>query len=126
MCITNIIRRIKAGEEARKREKMTSTSASSMYEDRNMGDLNALELMSLEESLSVSRPFNQRIDLNFANNDDNMKDLDLIFEHSEEMVGHGGMGMDDDELTRDKVKRASTQILQAVDRKKRKPKKPAA
>ena len=31
--------------------------------------------------------------------------------------------MDDEELTRDKVKRASTQILQAVDRKMRKPKK---
>ena len=34
-----------------------------------------------------------------------------------------GGDLDDEELTRDKVKRASQQILLAVDRKKRKPKK---
>jgi hypothetical protein len=35
----------------------------------------------------------------------------------------GAIDLDDDELTRDKVKRASSQILLAIDRKKRKPKK---
>lgn len=113
LCITNIIRRIKAGEDTKKREKMTSAS----YEV-NGNDLTALEQLSLEESLSMSRPFNQRIDLSFDGMD---KELDLGFEHDE--VGHG---MEDDELTRDKVKRASSQILQAVDRKKRRPKKPTS
>lgn len=114
LCITNIIRRIKAGDEARKREKMTSAAM-----DSSTGDLNALEQMSLEESLSLSRPFNQRVDLGY--NRDDLKELDLMFDHDD--MGHG---LEDDELTRDKVKRASSQILQAVDRKKRKPKKPAA
>ena len=72
---------------------------------------------SLEEALAAARPFNQRIDLSFDR--DELKELtDLAFEHDE--VGHG---VEDEELTRDKVKRASTQILQAVDRKKRRPKK---
>jgi hypothetical protein len=66
----------------------------------------------------MSRPFNQRIDLSLGDDD---KDLDLVFEADE--IGHGA---EDDELTRDTVKRASSQILQAVDRKKRRPKKSAS
>ena len=39
-------------------------------------------------------------------------------------LGDANGEMDDDELTRDKVKRASTQILQQIDKRKRKaPKK---
>lgn len=39
-------------------------------------------------------------------------------------LADGGNEFDDDELTRDKVKRASTQILQQIDKRKRKaPKK---
>lgn len=113
LCITNLLRRIKAGEDAKKRENMTSTS----YEVHGKDFTGGLEELSLEESLSMSRPFNQRIDLSFEAEE---REMDLQFEHDE--IGHG---LEDDELTRDKVKRASSQILQAVDRKKRRPKKAA-
>ena len=65
-----------------------------------------------EMNLNASRPFNQRIDLSF---DD--------FEDGGDHGDDGMADMDDEELTRDKVKRASSQILLAIDRKKRKPKK---
>ena len=83
----------------------------------------SLEQLSLEDSLAMSRPFNQRIDLSAFDSHGHLVDRDgganLGFDHDE--IGHGA---EDDELTRDKVKRASSQILQAVDRKKRRPKKP--
>ena len=65
--------------------------------------------------MSSSRPFNQRIDLTLLDDE-----ADRSFVAEETSVGGD---MDDEELTRDKVKRASQQILLAVDRKKRKPKK---
>ena len=100
--ISNLQRRIKAVEDERKRLRMT-------------GGLSTDSVASLSSSIadelniSSSRPFNQRIDLS----------LDDDYEFGAVDVGDG----DDEELTRDKVKRASTSILLAVDRKKRKPKK---
>jgi hypothetical protein len=85
-------------------------------------------------NINVIRPFNQRIDLN-------MNDENNIYSISNNSVldgnvingilGNGanvslpggddnGPDLDDDELTRDKVKRASTQILLAMDKKKKK------
>ena len=58
----------------------------------------------------MARPFNQRINLTMDDDD------------GEFLEDAGGPDMDDEELTRDKVKRASTQILQAVDRRKRRAK----
>lgn len=119
-CITNMLRRIRASEDTKKRDRMTSGTfqSSSAAEDWN----NNSEYM--EDSVLSTRPYNQRIDLSLLDEDE-----DGYFSFEEEAGGMGGMGggdMDDDELTREKVKRASTQILQAVDRKKRKPKKASA
>ena len=67
-----------------------------------------------ELNIGSSRPFNQRIDLS----------LDDDYEFGAVDIGDGDApDLDDEELTRDKVKRASNSILLAIDRKKRKPKK---
>ena len=107
LVISNLQRRIKAVEDERKRLRMT-------------GGLSTDSVTSLTSSiadelnLSSSRPFNQRIDLS----------LDDDYEFGAVDVGDSDApDMDDEELTRDKVKRASNSILLAVDRKKRKPKK---
>ena len=50
--------------------------------------------------------------------------LSVLCVSGTDYLGDAGAEMDDDELTRDKVKRASTQILQQIDKRKRKqPKK---
>lgn len=107
LVISNLQRRIKAVEDERKRLRMTGglstdsvTSISSSIAD--------------ELNIGSSRPFNQRIDLS----------LDDDYEFGAVDIGDGDApDMDDEELTRDKVKRASNSILMAIDRKKRKPKK---
>jgi hypothetical protein len=98
----------------------------------------SFELMGeMDETISninIIRPYNQRIDLN-------MNDENNIYSISNNSVLDGnvingilggggnvalpggddnGPDLDDDELTRDKVKRASTQILLAMDKKKKK------
>jgi hypothetical protein len=62
-------------------------------------------------SVSMSRPYNQRIDL--LGDEDGEDDF-----YVDDMAE-----LDDDELTRDKVKRASAHMLREVERKRRKPKK---
>jgi hypothetical protein len=67
-----------------------------------------------EEELRENRPYNQRIDLPLPG--------DAEFEHEhEENLGD----LDEEELTRDKVKKASSQILVAQDRKQKKLRKKA-
>ena len=108
LCLSNLVRRIRAGEDERKKAMMTSftrTGGSSVEEED--ADAAAAEI-----ELNQSRPFNQRIDLSL----DDDERLEFIGDD-------GAPELEDEELTRDKVKRASTQILQAVDRKMRKPKK---
>lgn len=105
LCLSNLVRRIRAGEDERKKAMMTSFSRTTAEEE----DADAVQA---ELELSQSRPFNQRIDLSL---DDDERLEFLGEDHAPDM--------EDEELTRDKVKRASTQILQAVDRKLRKPKK---
>lgn len=110
VCLTNVYRRIKAAEDSKKRDRMTNAG----YKEGSIeGDSVSQRSLDAEE-LTSNRPYNQRIDLN--NNDD---DDDFNFHDDDN-------GLEDDELTRDKVKRASTQILLSVDRKRRKPKKVAA
>jgi hypothetical protein len=72
-----------------------------------------------ELDLNASRPFNQRIELSLLDEDGEGGGSTGYPEESSMMM----QDQDDGELTRDKVKRASHQILLAVDRKKRKPKK---
>lgn len=112
LCMANLQRRIRAAEDDRRRARMTT----GLITDNNTSNAPGGGNSSLadEMSLNSSRPFNQRIDLSFDDRDDG--------------GDHGDDGMadlDDEELTRDKVKRASSQILLAIDRKKRKPKKKA-
>lgn len=105
MCIGNIMKRMRAAQEEQKRQRMFSHDADA---STAAGEEEGLDMSS-------SRPFNQRIDLNLLD-----EDAERSFVVEETSVGGD---LDDEELTRDKVKRASQQILLAVDRKKRKPKK---
>ena len=105
LCLYNVLKRYKAAVEEQKRMKMFSSEATMRAEDPDVES---------EMDLNTSRPFNQRIDLTLLDGDENGSYV------SEEP---SLADVDDDELTRDKVKRASHQILLAVDRKKRKPKK---
>jgi hypothetical protein len=106
LVLNNLQRRIKAAEDERKRSRLTvGTRTVVKDEEEDESD------MQEEMNASSSRPFNQRIDLTIDEEDDG------------EALDDNMPDMDDEELTRDKVKRASNQILLAVDRKKRKPKK---
>jgi coiled-coil domain-containing protein 151 len=105
LCLSNLVRRIRAGEDEKKKAKMTSFGKTTQ-------ELEEADALQAELELNQSRPFNQRIDLSLDDEDR----LDFLPDDA-------APEMDDEELTRDKVKRASTQILQAVDRKMRKPKK---
>ena len=99
LCLNNVIRRIRAGDDERKRAEITGAQA-------NMADTTETKISDVDQ-LSETRPFNQRINLSLDEEEDGFQ------------PDEGGPDMDDEELTRDKVKRASTQILQAVDRRKR-------
>lgn len=107
VCLNNVIRRIRAGDDDRKRAELTgafSKSSPGAMGD-SMGSPGAFG--KGEEGNIIARPFNQRIQLSIAEEED--------YAHDDA----GVPDMDDEELTRDKVKRASTQILQAVDRRMR-------
>jgi chromosome segregation ATPase len=124
IALVNVAKRSKALEEEKRRfgglargTAPSSASGSSRVPTASSQFDDAMPVQGEEEEeLTASRPFNQRIPLS-------------LFDGEGEYGG--GMGgdasddeslVDEDELTRDRVKRASQQILQAVDRKKRKPK----
>jgi coiled-coil domain-containing protein 151 len=145
LCLANVMKRFKAALDEHKRLRHSSSSSSggggaldlflsagsSGAGGRGKGGRGDDPALESEIDLSASRPFNQRIELNL------FEDEDGIGIGGGGGAGGGGGGgsvgyagddssiqdLDDDELTRDKVKRASHQILLAVDRKKRKPKK---
>ncbi len=106
LCLTNIIRRIRANDDERKRAELTGTVSHSSGEPGDISPFKGEE----DDNINSMRPYNQRINLAEDEDGDFMAD------------DGGGPDMDDEELTRDKVKRASTQILQAVDRRKRRAK----
>ena len=66
---------------------------------------------------SSVRPYNQRIELSLDDDEDGT--AGRIKGGDDDYAGMD----DDDELTREKVKRASSQIIAQIDRKKRRPKK---
>ena len=138
LCLTNVIRRLEAGSEDKKKGKgrfvgilartyskitaavndnigpeMTEKETGGAFDNTERSDSSFGYHLTANISASV-RPYNQRIDLDIHDDDDNFKN------HGNDS---GGGDFEDDELTREKVKRASSQILAQVSRKKRRPKK---
>jgi len=110
LCLNNIIRRIRAGDDDRKRLEMTGVGrgdakGSSGQDDKSNNTAAALD----DSNIATTRPYNQRINLSLDDDEE-----DGFFADDSGMPD-----MDDEELTRDRVKRASSLILQAADRRKR-------
>lgn len=105
LCLINIIRRIRANDDDRKRAELTG-AAPKMSESMSPGG--HPQYANEEENVVAIRPFNQRINLS------------LDDEEGGFYMDDNGPDLDDEELTRDKVKRASTNILNSVDKRKRK------
>jgi hypothetical protein len=110
--LSNVLRRLKAGETEIRRAKITG--AMSMSASIGSLDSPGAPGSTIEETmLSATRPYNQRIDLTLEEDDDD------IFGDDSAVIGDDKDG----ELSRDEIKRASAQLLQIEARKKRKPKK---
>jgi hypothetical protein len=113
LCLGNVIRRIRAGDDDRRRNRFANLASGggSSAPGTGTGGLGSLEDSSM---MATIRPYNQRIDLSLDDPDDALGD------NGED----GGAGdMEDEELTREKVKRAANSMLADMGRKKRKPKK---
>ena len=100
MCMVNLTRRIKAAEDEKKRNRMTSMSGDEKKGDEKDDDFNNI-LPTFE--------FNQRIDLND-------EEEDIAFD----MDDDDGADMDDEEFTRERIKLASSTILMNVEKRKKK------
>mmetsp|Transcript_21473 Transcript_21473/g.35955 ORF Transcript_21473/g.35955 Transcript_21473/m.35955 type:complete len:617 (+) Transcript_21473:79-1929(+) len=146
LCFVQLNKRIKAGEDEAKRVMLTqnsssanldggdggagsrpdSSQASRLQRLKMLGSTANLLPQELEESvgrIDTLRPNNRRIDL--STQDLEMANAAGVYA-SHDPSGGDDMSigdLEDDELTRDKVKRASSQILIAMDKRKRKPKK---
>jgi len=108
--LVNLLQSVKEHQEKKHVE-------SELAEGMDGGDADPLEASAAEEGFKVSeqdlvqtRPFNQRIHLP-SGNDDELDDDDAD--------GADETGGADEELTREKVKKASTQILMTQDKKKK-------
>lgn len=114
MCLVQVMKRYKAALDEQRRMRMFSEGTTgSMDTTTHVEPAEESEL-----DLNASRPFNQRIELSLLDEDGDGGSMSYTEDNSLLL-----QDQDDGELTRDKVKRASHQILLAVDRKKRKPKK---
>ncbi len=141
LCFTLLLKRSKAIEDDQRRAQLQDMFSSPMkghtggaVSSSTKGPIFSTSLEFLSEldnenvsNLNTLRPYNQRIDLNA--NEDNLFNvpasgtfvmLDGSTIGANGVMDMDGPDMDDDELTRDKVKRASTQILLAMDKKKKK------
>jgi hypothetical protein len=114
MCLVQVMKRYKAALDEQRRMRMFAEGSTNMDSTGQVEPADESEL-----DLNASRPFNQRIELSLLDEDGEGGGSTGYPEESSMMM----QDQDDGELTRDKVKRASHQILLAVDRKKRKPKK---
>jgi len=145
LCFVQLNKRIKAGEDEAKRVMLTqnsssanldggdgagsqpdSSQASRLQRLKMLGSTANLLPQELEESvgrIDTLRPNNRRIDL--STQDLEMANAAGVYAAHDPSGGDDmSIGdLEDDELTRDKVKRASSQILIAMDKRKRKPKK---
>lgn len=139
-CLTNLVRRLEGGPDARK-SKGRSTGIADSSGTNNTSAISVTDIASSETAEKESsgafdsadrsdsaggyrltgnispsiRPYNQRIDLAMSN-DDEADDRNHSYENN------SGGDFEDEEITREKVKRASSQILAQVSKKK-KPKK---
>jgi hypothetical protein len=112
--LSNVLRRLKAGETEIRRAKITGAMPMSMsMSGPSINSIDSPGSQTEEAMLSTTRPYNQRIDLSMEDDDDD------IFGDDSAVIGDDKDG----ELSRDEVKRASAQLLQIEARKKRKPKK---
>eukprot|EP00968_Pinguiococcus_pyrenoidosus_P005544 scaffold361_cov248-Pinguiococcus_pyrenoidosus.AAC.4 len=104
---TKLLQRVKAAEEAEVLMRRMSASATTEAEEdfRQVSDMEMLQ----------ARPFNQRIELPTL-----LEDFEQTSRDHEEGIPE----MEDDELTRDKIKKASKHIIAAQEKKqRRKPRK---
>lgn len=139
LCLANVIRRLEAGSDDKKKgksrfsgvlERTYSTITAAVNDNigpeitekdsgvaKNNERSDSTYGYHLTANISPSiRPYNQRIDLTLNDEEEsNYKN------YSTENNAAGDF--EDEELTREKVKRASSQILAQVSRKKKKPKK---
>lgn len=116
LALVAVSKRIKAADEERKRANLFSSAPKKQIaQQMHSPGADSDEDMNEEADLNASRPYNQRIPLSLYDDDGTADGRGALEE--------GSIEHDEDELTRDKVKRASQQILLAIDRKKRKPKK---
>eukprot|EP01032_Pedospumella_encystans_P009074 gene9074-10712_t len=142
LCFVQLNKRIKAGDDEAKRVHITSTSHTGpagshpstpgnrshvLARTHMMGSVANLLPPELDETASrmnTLRPFNQRIDL-IGGDGEHRNNAGVYAAHDPNGGGDdNSLGdLEDDELTREKVKRASNQILAAVDKKKKRPKK---
>jgi hypothetical protein len=141
ICFNALHKRIKAAEDEAKRSHIFGSPGTPAMRPMSLsrGDfggsggsndiLGSNEIDETASKMNTLRPFNQRIDL-VIGEDGNVGGSNSLFGYGGGMFGteddNNSVGdIDDEELTRDKVKRASSQILQAMDKKKKKPKKKA-
>ena len=114
------MKRIKAAEDEARRAHITDSKTISTTGDTDRPSTAESIKNDIDEtanSINVLRPYNQRIELSLEDDEDKFGQVGNFDDD-------GSIdGMDDEELTRDKVKRASSQILQAMDKRKKKPKK---
>lgn len=136
LCLTNVIRRLESGSDGESKNKgrfvgimaRTYSEITGAVNDKigpNMGDNESGGAFESEDKsdnaygyhldANISptvRPYNKRIDLG-------VQDEEEGFHNNDSAAGE----FEDEELTRENVKRVSSQILAQVSKKKRKPKK---
>ena len=122
LCLANVLRRVETSADVVRKSKLSSMMAHT-YSTLNAAGAGVESGREVEGGFGASaqmdsalRPFNQRIELSLDDEEGTYR----TNKHAED--DYSGID-DDEELTREKVKRASSQILSQIDRKKRKPKK---
>jgi coiled-coil domain-containing protein 151 len=153
LCFVHLNKRIKAGDDEARRAQITSAgtgtgaaSSSSLHSPMGSGGMSHAMLQSglvrshmmgsianmlppaLDDTagrMNTLRPYNQRIDLTAHDGDMQANNAQGVYAaHDPNGGDDNSIGdLEDDELTRDKVKRASSQILIAMDKRKKRPKK---
>ena len=136
LCLVKLNKRLEFGEEGRSKTRLAgkldrtygTSPISGQLKSGTSSDMNIGVTDSPDKSGNiivhqitnntspVVRPYNQRIELNIGDEDDSNPK-----EHSP--TSKPDSDLDEEEFTREKVKRASSQILAQVTRKKGKPKK---
>lgn len=113
--LASILKQITANKDSMRRDQLMNLESTGLDEDEEAVGGEGLDDAFPEEELEASgRPYNQRIQVNY----DEMGGGESSFVTDND---YDAQEADEEELTRDKVKRASKQITESIDRKKRKP-----